>query len=383
MAEREGGAPNGTPPPEQQPEPGSSKPAGRQAPRFRPVGAPFQMPRPSAPSPQRPPSAPGHDTPAPGHDTPAPGHDTPVPSRHAAVPSRPGPGAPGAARTIYRASGAPAPVSQEDRSWATRWAVPVLRVALSLPLVQFAAVSGGLVLYALYLVGSNSPDEPSGLSLGLVALAAAAICGVSLVGFATALRECPRHRLWLWSFVASVVAALVAAACLALGVDAVPAAIAAAALFYSAVVAAVCGVVGLCGLDSGRPVERATGLAGAALVWRIVLAGAAILLAAGTAALAFSLFADSYVPAQAEFNLGSSIWQHVSHRGGIGLIGGLLALIAANAGLAALFGLLVHVALRALGSWRGRLHTWWLGVAGATMVLGLIAWILDSSLPRW
>lgn len=362
MADREGGVPNGPPPPEQQPDAGSGGPAGEQAPRFRPVGAPFQVPKPGAPSPQRPVSA---------------------ADRAAPVPGRPAPGAPGPGRTVYRASGAPAPASSSDRGWATRWAVPVLRVALSLPLVQFAAVSAGLVLYALYLVGSNSPDEPSGLSLGLVAIGAAAVCGVTLLGFATALRECPRRRLWLWSFSASILAALAAAACLALGVDAVPAAIAAAALFYSAVVAAVCGVVGICDLDAGRPVDRATGRPWTAWLWRIVLAGVAVVLAAGAAALAFSLFADSYVPAQAEFHLGSSIWQHVSHRGGLGLVGGLLALIAANASLAALFGLLVHVALRALGWWRGRLHAWWLGAAGATMVLGLIAWILDSSLPRW
>jgi hypothetical protein len=352
MADREGGAPDGPPPPAQQPDAGSGGPAGQQAPRFRPVGAPFQVPQQGAPGP-------GQVAPTPGQAAPAPG------------------------RTVYRASGAPAQVSPGGRSWATRWALPVLRVALSLPLVQFAAVSAGLVLYTLYLVGSDSPDEPSGLSLGLVAFGAAAVCGITLLGFATALRECPRHRLWLWSFIASILAALAAAACLALGVDALPAAIAAAALFYSAVVAAVCGVVSVCDLDSGRPVDRTSGLPWTAWLWRIALAGVAVLLAAGAAALAFSLFADSYVPAQAEFHLGSSIWQHVSHRGGLGLIGGLLALIAANAGLAALFGLLVHVALRSLGWWRGRLHAWWLGVAGATMVLGLIAWILDSSLPRW
>jgi hypothetical protein len=259
----------------------------------------------------------------------------------------------------------------------------VLRVALSLPLVQFAAVAAGLVLYALYLVGSNSPDEPSGLSLGLVALGAAVVCGINLFGLATALRECPRHRLWLWSFVASVAADLVAAACLALGVDAVPAAIAAAALFYTAVVAAVCGVIGICDLDTGRPVDRAAGLPWTAWSWRVPLAAVAFLLAAGVAALAFSLFAASYVPAQTEFDLGASIWQHVSHRSGLGLVGGLLGLIAANAALAAVFGLLVHAALRALGWWRGRLHVWWLGVAGVTVVLGVVAWILDSSLPRW
>jgi hypothetical protein len=357
MAEWEGGAPSGAPLPGQLPPGGPDRPGGEQGSRFRPVGEPFQVPQRGAPVPSQ--SAPGAGVPAPGTS----------------------PRVPGATRTIYRVAGTP--TDQTGRGWATRWALPVLRVALSLPLVQFAAVSAGLVLYALYLVGSHSPDEPSGLSLGLVALAAAVVCGVNLLGFATALRECPRHRLWLWSFIASVVAALAAAAGLALGVDAVPAAIAAAALFYTAVVAAVCGVIGICDLDVGRPVDRSAGLTRTAWLWRGVLAGIAILLAAGTAGLAFSLFADSYVPAQSEFNLGSSIWQQVSHRGGLGLVGGLLALIAANAGLAALFGLLVHVAMRALGWWRGRLHAWWLGVAGVTVALGVIAWILDSSLPRW
>jgi hypothetical protein len=361
MADREGGAPNGTPPPDQQPVGGPGRPAGEQASRYRTVGAPFQVPQRGVPIS----GGPASGTAAPGKPAP----DT-VPPRM-----------PGAPRTVYRVTGAP--VDQSGRSWATRWALPVLRVALSLPLLQFAAVSAGLVLYALSLVGSHSVDEPSGLSLGLVALAAAVVCGVSLLGFSTALRECPRHRLWLWSFIASVVAALAAAAGLAFGVDALPVAIAAAALFYTAVVAAVCGAASVCDLDGGRPLDRVAGLPRAAWLWRLVLAVPAVLLAAGTAALAFSLFADSYVPAQAEFHLGSSIWQQVSHRGGLGLVGGLLALMAANAGLAALFGLLVHVALRALGWWRGRLHAWWLGVAGVTVALGVIAWILDSSLPRW
>jgi hypothetical protein len=148
-------------------------------------------------------------------------------------------------------------------------------------------------------------------------------------------------------------------------------------------VAAVCGVIDICDLDTGRPTDRVTGLPWTFWLWRGVLAAIALLAAAAAAGLALSLFADSYVPAQAEFHLGSSIWQQVSHRGGLGLLGGVLALIAANAGLAALFGLLVHAGMRALGWWRGRLHVWWLGVAGVTVVLGVIAWILDSSLPRW
>jgi hypothetical protein len=295
--------------------------------------------------------------------------------------AKPRPRTPGAKPTVYRSPGAP--MNEVGRTWATRWAVPVLRVALSLPLVQFAAVSAGLALYSLDLLGSHSADEPSGLTLGLVALGAAVVCGFSLLGFVTALRECPRHRLWLWSFIGSVLAALAAALGLALGVDALPAAVAAAALFYTAVVAALCGVVGICGLDAGRPVDRVAGLPRTAWLSRIALAVIALLLAAGTAGLAFSLFAASFVPAQAEFKLGSSIWQQVSHRGGLGLVGGVLALIAANAALAALFGLLVHVAMRALGWWRGRLHAWWLGAAGVTVALGVIAWILDSSLPRW
>jgi hypothetical protein len=344
MADGEGGAPSGAPPPDQQPVAG--RPGGGQASRFRPVGAPFQVPQQSPP-----------------------------------ISGQPAPRAPAAPRTVYRAAGAP--IDQSGRRWATRWALPVARVALSLPLVQFAAVSAGLVFYVLGLLGGHSADEPSGLTLGFIAVGAAVVCGVSLLGFATALRECPRRRLWLWSLAASVLAALAAGAGLGFGVDALPAAIAAAALVYVAVVAAVCGVVGICDLDSGRPVDRVAGLPWTAWLWRHVLAAIALLLAAGAAALAFSLFADSYVPAQAEFHLGASIWQQVSHRGGLGLLGGLLALIAANAGLAALFGLLLHVAMRALGWWRGRLHAWWLGVAGVTVALGVIAWILDSSLPRW
>jgi len=359
MADREGGAPNDAPPPDEQPSAWPDQPIGRQATRFRQVGEPFQVP-------QR--VVPVLGQPAPGSGTSKPALGAP-------------PRTPSSTRTIYRAAGTP--IDQTGRSWATRWALPVLRVALSLPLMQFAAVSAGLALYSLYLVGSHSADEPSGLSLGLAAFAAAVVCGVCLLGFATALRECPRHRLWLWSFVASVVAALVAAAGLAFGVDAVPAAIAAAALFYAAVVAAVCGVIDICDLDTGRPTDRVTGLPWTFWLWRGVLAAIALLAAAAAAGLALSLFADSYVPAQAEFHLGSSIWQQVSHRGGLGLLGGVLALIAANAGLAALFGLLVHAGMRALGWWRGRLHVWWLGVAGVTVVLGVIAWILDSSLPRW
>jgi len=345
VADREGGAPNGAPP-AQQPVAGSGPPAGAEAPRFRPVGAPFKVPQQGAP-PSGGPTA--------------------------------GPAA--AQRTVYRSSSAP--VEQGGRSWATRWALPVARVALSLPLVQFAAVSAGLVLYALYLLGGRFVDEPSGVTLGLVALGAAVVCGISLLGFAAALRECPRHRLWLWSFVGSVVAALAAAACLALGVDVLPAVVAAGALFYAAIVAAICGVISICELDTGRPVDRVAGRPWRAWLWRVALALIAAMLAAAAAGLALSSFAASYVPAQTEFHLGSSVWQHVSHRSGLGLAGGVLALIAANAGLAALFGLLVHGAVRALGWWRGRLHTWWLGAAGVTVALGIIAWILDSSLPRW
>ena len=232
-------------------------------------------------------------------------------------------------------------------------------------------------------MAATPPTSPRELKIALVAVGAAAVCGLSVLGFATALRERPRHRLWLWSFIGSAVAALAAAVALVLGVDAVPTAVTAAALFYTAVVAALCGAVGIYGLDAGRPMDRVAGRPWTSWLWRVALALVALVAAAGTAALAFSLFADSYVPAQTEFSLGPSVWQQVSHRSGLGLVGGVLAMIAANAGLAALFGLLVHVAVRALGWWRGRLHVWWLGVAGITVSLGVIAWILDSSLPRW
>jgi hypothetical protein len=282
---------------------------------------------------------------------------------------------------VYRSRGAA--IEQEHDTRATRWSLPVLRVALSLPLMQFAAISAGLLLYALSLLGGHSADEPSGVKIALVAVGAAAVCGLSVLGFATALRERPRQRLWLWSFVGSAVAALAAAVALAVGVDAVPTTVTAVALFYIAVVAALCGVIGIYGLDAGRPMDRVAGRPWTSWLWRVALALVALVAAAGTAALAFSLFADSYVPAQTEFSLGASVWQQVSHRSGLGLVGGVLAMIAANAGLAALFGLLVYVAVRALGWWRGRLHAWWLGVAGVTVSLGVIAWILDSSLPRW
>ena len=69
--------------------------------------------------------------------------------------------------------------------------------------------------------------------------------------------------------------------------------------------------------------------------------------------------------------------------GGVSGAGHVLALIAANGGVAALFGLLFHTAVRTLGWWRGRLHRWWLAIAALTVVVGAAGWLLDSSLPRW
>jgi len=341
----------GTPPEALSPAPGGEDTPESEAPepkRFRAVGAPFQIPQAAASWPEerkRPP---------------------------ADRPDRP---------TVYRA-GESTDSGPAVENWATRWLLPMLRVALSLPLVYIAAVSAGLALYLLYLLGGHAHDEPPHLTLGLAAAAVAVVCAFALLGFATALRECPRRRLWLWSFVGSLLAAAGAGAALALGVDRLLAGCAAAALSYTAVTAGVCGIIRACHWDPGRPVESLAGRSWRAWPWRVLVAIVACLFAAAAAALAFSLAAASFVPAQAQFSLGSSIWQEVTARHGVGLVGGVLALVAANAGVAALFGLLVHVAVRTLGWWRGRLHVWWLGVAGVTVALGVIAWILERSLPR-
>jgi hypothetical protein len=277
----------------------------------------------------------------------------------------------------------------EPKGWVKRWLFPGLRVAGSLPLMYVASVAAGLVLYLLYLIGSNAADEPSRLWLGLGALAGAAVCAAMLIGHRVVLCEHPRFIAWVGAPVGASVAGIAGAVAAALGVPAVFALPAAAALFYMAAATAASGLTsaGSRGdaaslVGSGAAHTRA-GAHWYGWFWRVPLALVATALAAGAAALAFSLFAAAVVPAQPEFALGKSIWQQVSSRPALGRAGGVVALLFASGGLAALFGLCVHVAVRACGRWRGRLHAWWLGVAGVTVALGVIAWILDGSLPRW
>ena len=285
-------------------------------------------------------------------------------------------------RTVYRSASA-TETRPAVKNWATRWVLPPLRVALSLPLVAFAAVVAGVALYAVGLLGDAAPYEAGGTWLALAAAAAAAVCAVALLGWAVLLRERPRHRLWLLSLLTATVLAVPAALAAGLAMWPLLAAVAAGALAFVALASALCGAAAHLHLETGPAPKPSTRRGWFGWAWRIPV----VLFAAGGAAaaalLAFSLFAVCFVPAQEPFALGPSVWQQVTVRGGAGLLGGVLAVAAANAAAAALFGLMVHGAIRTLGWWRGRLHLWWLITAAATLPLGFIAWLLDSSLPRW
>ena len=286
-------------------------------------------------------------------------------------------------RTVYSSARLPrdaeAPV-ERDEGRAARWLLPGFRLALSLPLVCWAAVSGGLTLFLLgLLITHNAPELSVGL-LSAAAGAAAAVCVLSLFAWAVALIESPRHRLWLWSLVASGLAAAGAGAALALGVSLLPAAGATGALVYAVLVSLVCGVTASYG--AARP-QAAAARGWLGWAWRAMVAVVATAAAAGVAAVAFSLFAVSFLPAQREFGLAPPLWSQASAHSGSKEALGWLAVAAANAGVAAVFGLCVFAAGRVLGFWRGRLHRWWLFAALGTVLLGLIAWLLDSSLPRW
>jgi hypothetical protein len=309
--------------------------------------------------------------------------DAPPPLyRAVGAPFQVGVGAASAGRSVYlsaQAAGAQAGVE----NWATRWLLPPLRVALSLPLVACAAVSAGAALYALGLLGGAAPYEVSGAWLGLAAGAAAAVCAVMLLGWAALLRERPRHSLWLFGLLGAAVLAVPAALAAGLGMQRVPAAVAAGALIFVALTSALCGSAAHWRLETGAAPEPFAGHGRLGWLWRVPAALVAAAAAAGAALVAFSLFAASFVPAQEPFALGASAWQLVSARSGAGLVGGVVALAAVNVAAGALFGLLAHGAVRALGWWRGRLHLWWLIAATVTLPLGVIAWLLDSSLPRW
>jgi len=267
-------------------------------------------------------------------------------------------------------------------SWTTRWMLPALREVLSLPLVYFAAVSAGAALWLLALAGQDAPDEPSPALLAGGAALAAAICLITVLGWAALLDERAHRRLWLWSLLTSGAGALVAAASMVLGWSTVLAACAAGALFYTALTSSFCGVISRAGLAADLTV-RPYAVRPLGWLWRVPLALLAVGAAAAVAFLAFSLAVISYLPAQPEFALGETIWTRAVESGGVSGAGHVLALIAANGGVAALFGLLFHTAVRTLGWWRGRLHRWWLAIAALTVVVGAAGWLLDSSLPRW
>lgn len=294
-------------------------------------------------------------------------------------PPLPSPAAQATPRTLYRSSAFEAAVE----NWATRWALPAGRVALAMPLVYAAAAAAGFTLYLLGLLGSTAPYEAGSGVLATAALCAFTVCVLALLGWGVLLNERPRRRSWLpvlltaaALFVPSVLAA-------ALDLHRAMALATAAALSGVVLAAAVAGAAGHWRLETGRGAERDHAGSRRAWLWRLPLWLLAVAGACGAALVTLSVFTASFLPAQEAFGLGPTSWQIVTGRSGAALAGGVLAVALVNVAAACLFGLFVNAAARLVGRRRGRLHLWWTIAAAVTLPLGVIAWLLDSSLPRW
>jgi hypothetical protein len=113
--------------------------------------------------------------------------------------------------------------------------------------------------------------------------------------------------------------------------------------------------------------------------------GALMLTAAAVAAgfVAYSLFVESFVAGQAELDWQDTLLSTALQESAGGGALGVVVLVLVNLGCAALFGLLAWAAALCVGGWRGRIAWRWGIVLGVLLIAGVVAWLLDASLPRF
>jgi hypothetical protein len=289
-----------------------------------------------------------------------------------------------------------------------------LHVVLTLPLVWGAAVAAGLGVYLLVLAFTVGDPGLSDLGLALCGLGGLATSLVATLSCGILLRERPRSvgaLIVLCAAAAGAVAAVVLAVlglavvpCIAVGVLLGYAAVALALLWAAAASVAAAGAPrsatdrfgpamgpDSAGAPPGSSVwidsparwswnsERAPGVRSPAWL-AIGIVGALIASAAALAVgfAAFSLFAESFVSGQPELGWETTLWAAALDDGILDVV----TLVLANLGLAALFGLLAWGAALSVGDWRGRIAWRWAVVLGILVVAGVVAWLLDGSLPR-
>jgi len=289
-----------------------------------------------------------------------------------------------------------------------------LRVVLTLPLVWGAAVAAGLGVYLLVLAFTVGDPGLSDLWLALGGLAALAASLLATLSCGILLRERPRSVGVLIVIGAAAVGAVAAAILAAFGFAAVPSIAVGVLLGYAAVALALLWAAaasppaagssrgagdgsrpgmgsGFAGAPSGSSVwidsparwswtsERAAGARSPAWL-AIGIVGALIAAAAALAVgfAAFSLFAESFVSGQSELGWETTLWSAALDDGVLNVV----TLVLANLGLAALYGLLAWGAALSVGDWRGRIAWRWAVVLGVLVVAGIVAWLLDGSLPR-
>jgi len=349
---------------------------------------------------------------------------TRVPS---SAPKGPPPAAPGRP-ALPRPMGAAPARPHLTRLWP-------LRVLLTLPLVWGGALAAGLGVY-LVAVGVTVGDPGmSDLGLVLCGLGSLAAALVQTLAFGALLAE---HLHGRYTFVLLCVAAAgaVGAAVLAvLGYPAAPTLAVAGLLGYAAAIMAPTWALGMRtsagpGGAVPRPVMDASGRgwtqvggsgagygasgpgggpfgvslrdgawgdAPARWSWEgghdrgrssalfaLGVLGALVLAGAATAVgfVAFSLFAESFVAGQVELGWQDTLLSTALNGKDGGGVLGVLMLVLANLGCAALFGLLAWAAALCAGGGRGRVALRWAVVLGVLLIAGVVCWLLDGSLPR-
>lgn len=297
-------------------------------------------------------------------------------------------------RRVYLGGGAWAPAGDDgpagrgaDEQGRRRLVWP-LRVVLSLPLVWGGAVSAGLGVYLLILLPTVGDPGLSTLWQVLGAAGALVVSALSMLVCGLLLRERPCCRLSLVLLGALAVALVAVVAAVVVGSDGLPLLGGAALLAYASLVVCLFWVARRTRSDSsGDPPAGPLpdrGPQGSAGLWALRSLGAVVALAAALAAgfVAFSLWAAAFISGQPELGWDETLWSAAwSSGGGEGLFR-VVALILTCLGSAAAFGALVWAAARALGRWGGRISFWWIVAMGALIVLGVIFWLVDGTLPR-
>lgn len=283
------------------------------------------------------------------------------------------------------------PDSVQAQSGGHRRVVWPVRVVLSLPLVWGAAVSAGLGVYLLVLAFTVGDPGLSAAWLVVGAAGAFAIATMSMLACGLLLRERPCCRLGLVLLAALVAALLIIVVAAFAGPGGLP-------LFGGIILVAYAAVVlGLFWLASrsdprsagggasrllpGRP-PHAGGRSGALWAARWLGAAAALAVALAVSFVAFSLWAAAFVSGQPELGWDETLWSAAMDGGAGARLYHAITLILTCLGSAAAFGLLVWAAARALGRWSGRISFWWAVSMGALVVLGVILWLVDGTLPR-